>query len=59
VEAVVLGLASLAAPVVVSQRAAALGGEFDALPTVDGWRVSCRIPLRIGEGSANADSGSP
>jgi signal transduction histidine kinase len=41
------------------ERAAALGGQFDAGPTVDGWRVSCRIPLRIAEGSASADSGSP
>jgi signal transduction histidine kinase len=41
------------------ERAAALGGKFHAGPTVDGWRVSCRIPLPIGEESANTDSGSP
>jgi signal transduction histidine kinase len=27
------------------ERAAALGGEFDAGPTPEGWRVSCRLPL--------------
>lgn len=27
------------------ERAAALGGEFEAGPTEDGWRVSCRVPL--------------
>ena len=27
------------------ERAIALGGEFDAGPTPDGWRVSCRLPL--------------
>jgi signal transduction histidine kinase len=33
------------------ERAAALGGELTAGPTVEGWRVSCRIPLRPGNGS--------
>jgi signal transduction histidine kinase len=27
------------------ERATALGGEFTAGPTADGWRVSCRLPL--------------
>jgi signal transduction histidine kinase len=27
------------------ERATALGGEFAAGPTPDGWRVSCRVPL--------------
>jgi signal transduction histidine kinase len=27
------------------ERATALGGEFAAGPTSDGWRVSCRLPL--------------
>jgi signal transduction histidine kinase len=27
------------------ERAAALGGELNAGPTPDGWRVSCRLPL--------------
>jgi signal transduction histidine kinase len=31
------------------ERAAALGGELTAGPTVDGWRVSCHIPLRADE----------
>lgn len=30
------------------ERAAALGGELSAGPTVEGWRVSCRLPLRAG-----------
>jgi signal transduction histidine kinase len=29
----------------MSERAAALGGEFAAGPTPTGWRVSCRLPL--------------
>jgi signal transduction histidine kinase len=32
------------------ERAAALGGELSAGPTVDGWRVRCRLPLRAAEG---------
>lgn len=28
------------------ERATALGGEFDAGPTRDGWQVSCRLPLQ-------------
>ncbi|HET6864890.1 MAG TPA: histidine kinase [Solirubrobacteraceae bacterium] len=28
------------------ERATALGGELSAGPTVDGWRVTCRLPLR-------------
>jgi signal transduction histidine kinase len=27
------------------ERATALGGEFTAGPTPDGWRTSCRLPL--------------
>ena len=27
------------------ERATALGGEFAAGPTPEGWRVSCRLPL--------------
>jgi signal transduction histidine kinase len=33
----------------MKERAAALGGEFAAGPTPDGWRVTCRLP--IGEGT--------
>jgi signal transduction histidine kinase len=29
----------------MQERATALGGEFAAGPTPDGWRVSCRLPL--------------
>jgi signal transduction histidine kinase len=32
------------------ERATALGGELSAGPTVDGWRVSCRLPLRAVDG---------
>jgi signal transduction histidine kinase len=31
------------------ERATALGGEFDAGPTADGWKVACRLPLEAGE----------
>jgi signal transduction histidine kinase len=27
------------------ERARALGGELDAGPTADGWRVEARLPL--------------
>ena len=33
------------------ERATALGGELSAGPTVDGWRVSCRLPSRMVEAS--------
>jgi signal transduction histidine kinase len=33
------------------ERASALGGELSAGPTVDGWRVSCRLPLRAVDAS--------
>jgi signal transduction histidine kinase len=29
------------------ERATVLGGELSAGPTPDGWRVSCRLPLRV------------
>jgi signal transduction histidine kinase len=32
------------------ERASALGGELSAGPTVDGWRLSCRLPLRAADG---------
>jgi signal transduction histidine kinase len=32
------------------ERAGALGGELSAGPTPDGWRVSCRLPLRAVDG---------
>jgi signal transduction histidine kinase len=33
----------------MKERAAALGGEFAAGPTSDGWRVSCRLPLDVND----------
>jgi signal transduction histidine kinase len=32
------------------ERASALGGELSAGPTVEGWRVSCRLPLSGADG---------
>ena len=32
------------------ERATALGGEFSAGPTPEGWRVSCRLPLETATG---------
>ena len=32
------------------ERATALGGEFAAGPTSDGWRVSCQLPLETVDG---------
>jgi signal transduction histidine kinase len=34
----------------MKERAAALGGDFAAGATPEGWRLSCRIPLGDGEG---------
>jgi signal transduction histidine kinase len=31
------------------ERAVALGGDFAAGPTSDGWRVSCRLPLKLND----------
>ena len=33
----------------MQERATALGGELEAGPTRDGWRVSCRLPLEEGD----------
>jgi signal transduction histidine kinase len=41
------------------ERATALGGEFDAGPTRDGWRVSCRLPLEASGEPAGGDRRSP
>jgi signal transduction histidine kinase len=30
------------------ERATALGGDFAAGPTREGWRVSCRLPMEAG-----------
>jgi signal transduction histidine kinase len=32
------------------ERATALGGDFAAGPTPDGWRVTCELPLNAGAG---------
>jgi signal transduction histidine kinase len=37
------------------ERATALGGEFSAGPTPEGWRVSCRLPLETGDAMPAAD----
>ena len=29
----------------MAERARALGGQFDAGPTADGWRVEVRLPI--------------
>jgi signal transduction histidine kinase len=29
----------------IQERATALGGEFDAGPTPDGWRLTCQLPI--------------
>lgn len=37
------------------ERATALGGEFDAGPTPEGWRVSCRLPLDARDAAAASE----
>jgi signal transduction histidine kinase len=41
------------------ERAAALGGDFSAGPTSDGWRVSCRLPLTVNGGPPVREVRSP
>ena len=41
------------------ERATALGGEFAAGPTTEGWRVSCRLPLEAKEAARAGDMRSP
>jgi signal transduction histidine kinase len=41
------------------ERATALGGEFDAGPTAEGWRVSCRIPFEAEEARSAGKVGAP
>jgi signal transduction histidine kinase len=38
------------------ERATALGGEFAAGPTTEGWRVSCRLPLEAKEPARAGDT---
>jgi signal transduction histidine kinase len=41
------------------ERATALGGEFDAGPTPEGWRVSCRLPLEAKDATPAPDARAP
>jgi signal transduction histidine kinase len=41
------------------ERAAALGGEFTAGPTSEGWRVSCRLPLEAEDGMPAGGAATP
>lgn len=41
------------------ERASALGGELTAGPTADGWRVSCRLPLRAKDSKLAGGAGPP
>jgi signal transduction histidine kinase len=41
------------------ERATALGGEFTAGPTPEGWRVSCRLPLEAKEAMPAGNAGTP
>jgi signal transduction histidine kinase len=41
------------------ERAVALGGDFAAGPTSDGWRVSCRLPLKVNDERPVRDVRSP
>jgi signal transduction histidine kinase len=40
------------------ERAVALGGDFEAGPTADGWRVSCRIPFEAEEAASDREVGA-
>jgi signal transduction histidine kinase len=40
------------------ERATALGGEFAAGPTPDGWRVRCRLPLEAEDELSRGDAQS-
>jgi signal transduction histidine kinase len=41
------------------ERATALGGEFAAGPTPEGWRVSCRLPLEARDATPVVDARTP
>jgi signal transduction histidine kinase len=41
------------------ERAAALGGEFAAGPTSEGWQVSCRLPLAAEDAMPGGDPAPP
>jgi signal transduction histidine kinase len=40
------------------ERASALGGELEAGPTAEGWRVSCRLPLPAGDETPGEAAGA-
>jgi signal transduction histidine kinase len=40
------------------ERAVALGGDFEAGPTADGWRVSCRIPFEADNAASDREVGA-
>jgi signal transduction histidine kinase len=40
------------------ERATALGGEFTAGPTAEGWRVSCTLPLEARDAMPAGEAGS-
>jgi signal transduction histidine kinase len=40
------------------ERATALGGEFTAAPTSEGWRVSCRLPLQAEDNALPREVGT-
>jgi signal transduction histidine kinase len=43
----------------MQERVTALGGEFHAGPTPDGWRVTCRLPLEVSHELSNRARNSP
>lgn len=43
----------------MQERTKALGGEFTAGPTPEGWRVSCRLPLEAKDAVAAGDAYTP
>jgi signal transduction histidine kinase len=40
------------------ERAVALGGDFEAGPTSEGWRVTCRIPFEAEDPASNGEVGA-
>ena len=41
------------------ERAVALGGDFEAGPTTEGWQVSCRIPFEAEGAASDGEVGTP
>jgi signal transduction histidine kinase len=40
------------------ERAVALGGDFEAGPTAEGWKVSCRIPFEAEDSASDEEAGA-